>query len=36
MRALSLGEHSVVILRDTGFSKDEVDDLVQAGVVQVE
>ena len=34
-RAPGLGEHSVEILKETGFSQDEVDDLVKAGVVLV-
>ena len=35
-RAPGLGEHSVEILKETGFSKEEVDDLVKAGVVLVD
>ncbi len=35
-RAPGLGEHSLEILKETGFSKDEVDDLVQSGVVGVD
>ena len=34
-RAPGLGEHTLEILKETGFSKDEVDDLVRAGVVLV-
>ena len=35
-RAPSLGQHSAEILEEFGFSVDEVDSLVQAGVVKVE
>ena len=35
-RAPALGQHSMEVLKETGFSKDEVDELVLAGVVLVD